>query len=57
MTFNPELCEERHKNITKEFEAVWKRLANQDKKLWTIILLGVGNLAGLITVLVKAVLP
>ena len=52
--FNLGLCEERHKNIEKEFEAMWKRMNGTEKKLWAIIILLVGNLAGLIGMLLKS---
>lgn len=54
MSFNEDLCDEKHKNIDKEFKAVWTRLSNQDRKLWTIILLGVGNLTGLVIFFVRS---
>ena len=44
MTFNPKLCDERHDNIGKEFQAVWKRLNGQDRKLWIIIALHITTL-------------
>lgn len=52
--FNFKLCDERHKNIKEEFEAVWKRMNGTEKKLWTIIILLVANLAGLIGVFIKS---
>ena len=48
------LCREKHKVIEKEFEAVWKRMNGTEKKLWAIIILLVGNLAGLIGMLIKS---
>jgi len=51
--FDVRLCEERHKNIEKEFVAVWKRMNGTEKKLWAIIILLVGNLAGLLAVLLR----
>jgi len=52
--FNLRLCEERHENIKKEFEAMWKHMNGTEKKLWAIIILLVSNLAGLIGVLLKS---
>ena len=52
--YNEDLCDEKHKNIDKELKAVWTRLSNQDRKLWTIILLGVGNLAGLVAFFIRS---
>lgn len=43
--YNPDLCEEKHKNIDKEFKAVWERIKTSDRKLWAIILLLVANIA------------
>jgi len=48
-------CKERKEACEREFDAVWKRLNGQDKKLWTIILLMVANLATLIGFIVNAV--
>jgi len=51
MTFNEKLCEERKDSCKREFDAVWKRLNGQDRKLWTIIILLVTQLAGAIVAL------
>lgn len=52
--FNQKFCDERHQYIKEEFGAVWKRMNGTEKKLWTIIILLVANLAGLIGVLLKS---
>lgn len=52
--FNQKFCDERHQNIKEEFDAVWKRMNGTERKLWAIIILLVGNLAGLIGVLLKS---
>ena len=39
MPFNQKLCDERHKENRREFDAVWKRMNGMDKKLWAIIML------------------
>jgi len=54
--YNFELCHEKHKNIEREFEAMWKRLNGTEKKLWGIIILLIGNLATLIGMLLKSLL-
>jgi len=54
--YNLELCKEKHQNIEKEFEAMWKRLNGTEKKLWGIIILLVANLATLAGMLLKSFL-
>lgn len=48
MNFDPSHCDERLKTCRREFDAVWKRLNGQDKKLWAIIMLLLAQLAGLV---------
>jgi len=52
--YNSKLCDERHDKITDEFLVVWKKMNGTDKKLWTIILLLVANLAGLVGMFIKS---
>ena len=52
--YNEKWCDERHDKIGEEFMAVWKRMNGFDKKLWTIIIMLVANLAGLVGVLLKS---
>ena len=52
--YNVKLCDERHDKIIEEFTAVWTRMNGFDKKLWTIIIMLVANLAGLVGVLLKS---
>lgn len=54
MTYNQKLCDERHENIDREFEITRLKMNGFDKKLWTIILLLIANLAGLVGFLIKA---
>jgi len=52
--YNKEWCDERHNFITKEFTDVWVKIKTVEGRLWTIILLLVLNLGGLIaTTLIK----
>ena len=51
MTFNPKVCEDRKESCRREFDAVWKRLNGQDRKLWAIIMLLVAQLAGAVVAL------
>ena len=53
MSFNKDLCDERHDNIGEEFKAVWKRMNGFDKKLWAIIVMLFGNLGALVALLLK----
>ena len=52
--YNVKLCDERHNKIADEFLVVWTRMNGFDKKLWTIIIMLVANLAGLVGVLLKS---
>jgi len=54
MTFNPKICEDRKESCLREFNAVWKRLNGQDKKLWAILIMLITQLATIIGVLIAA---
>ena len=51
--YSNRFCDDRHKNIDKEFKAVWTRMNGFDKKLWAIIVLIMANLGTVIGILVK----
>ena len=53
MTFNKELCEERHENIDREFKRMRTRMNGIDAKLWALIILLVANLAFVIRALLQ----
>jgi len=60
--YNQKWCKERHDEIEKELEkvwgeygfgAVWKRMDAIEKKLWAIIIALIGNMGGIIALLLK----
>ncbi len=51
--YNEKWCEERHDKIEKEFDNVWAKLKNQDNRLWSIIVLQLVVLGGIIGVIIK----
>ena len=53
--YNKDWCDERHDNIDKEFKIMRTRMNGQDKKLWTIIILLIANLAGLVAFLARSI--
>ena len=53
--YNKDWCDERHDNIDREFEIMRTRMNGQDKKLWTIIILLIANLAGLVAFLARSI--
>ena len=60
--FNPKWCQDKHREIDRKFDdvwgergfaAVWRRMDNIERKLWLIILGLVGNLGGIVAMLIK----
>lgn len=45
-------CDERHKKIDEEFDIMWGKIKTLEGRVWSILLLLVANLAGVITTLV-----
>jgi hypothetical protein len=54
-TFNPAWCKERHDRIDEEFHKVWDRFKRIDSLMWGILLSLVGNMGGIIAILIQGV--
>lgn len=51
--YNKTWCDERHDKITDTFDVVFKRLDRVDLRTWTILILLIMNLGGVIGILLK----
>ena len=49
-------CDERHQGIDEEFSVVWGKIKTLEGRIWSILLLLVANLAGVITTLAMMLL-
>lgn len=46
-------CDERHTAIDREFKSVWKRVDALQRLFWSVLIVLIANLAGIIAILVK----
>ena len=55
--FNSKFCDERHENIDKKFITFCERLDKMEGKIWTIILLLVANMGGILALIFQGGTP